>query len=355
MPTTTTSASPAPTELVTDTKTKHHAFDPDMYRMTIGEHLEELRSRLVRGLIGFVIALVFCLVYSDRVISAFCEPLLKVLRDQAQNPQLVVDNVTEGFMVYMTISLISAAALASPWILYQLWQFVGAGLYPHERKYVTRYLPLSVFLLVGGMVFVYFVVLPLTLSFLIKFSIGIELPGARSPVVETRAATTQGSATTAPTSQQRRPPAPRKIPILQGDPAHPAEGDLWINDVTQQFKIFYRGKMKVFPFGSDELLRPEITLASYINLVVAMLLSFGIAFQLPLVVLAIERIGIADVEALRKSRKYVYFAIMVASAIISPGDAITATIAMFVPLLLLYELGIWLATLGRKPGGAATA
>lgn len=343
-----TPAAASPPEPVTDAKTKHHAFDPDLYRMTIGEHLEELRTRLVRGLIGFAVALAFCLVYSDRVISTFCEPLLKVLREEAQNPQLVVDNVTEGFMVYMTISLISAAALASPWILYQLWQFVGAGLYPHERKYITRYLPLSVFLLIAGMVFVYYVVLPLTLSFLIQFSIGIKLPGASSPVIEEPAPTTQAAPGVAPAA-----PLTRKIPILLGDPARPSEGDMWINDVQQQFKIFYRGKTKVFPFGSDELLRPEITLASYINLVVAMLVSFGIAFQLPLVVLAVERIGIADVEALRRSRKYVYFAIMVASAIVSPGDAITATIAMFIPLIGLYELGIWLAVVGRKRGAAA--
>ena len=319
------------------TKPKNGEFDPDHYRMTIGEHLEELRSRLVWGLVGFAVALGVCLAFSDRVIATFCEPLLKVLREEAQNPQLVVDNVTEGFMVYMTISLISALALASPWLLYQLWQFVGAGLYPHERKYVTRYLPLSVGLLVSGMVFVYYVVLPLTLSFLIHFSIGIQLPGIDSPVVEAAAPSTQVADA-----------GPRKVPILQGDPANPTEGDMWINDVQQRFKIFYRGQMKAFPFGSDELLRPEITLASYINLVVAMLLSFGIAFQLPLVVLAVERIGIADVDTLRRSRKYVYFAIMVASAIISPGDAITATVAMFVPLVGLYELGIWLCLVGKK-------
>jgi Sec-independent protein secretion pathway component TatC len=346
-----TTAAP-PTDSVTNQK-QHHAFDPDQYRMTIGEHLEELRGRLVKGLVGFAVALAVCLVFSDRVISTFCEPLLRVLREEAQNPQLVVDNVTEGFMVYMTISLISAAALASPWLLYQIWQFVGAGLYPHERKYITKYLPLSVFLLIGGMVFVYYVVLPLTLSFLIHFSVGIKLPGDDSPIV-TRGAAAQVAPTTNPTtgpSTPAAPPAPlvQKIPVLQGDPANPQEGDMWINDVQKRFKIFYQGQTKVVTFGSDELLRPEITLGSYINLVVAMLLSFGIAFQLPLVVLAVERIGIADVEALRRSRKYVYFVIMVASAIISPGDAITATVAMFIPLIFLYELGIWLAMMGKKP------
>src|SRR5204862_8179482 len=150
-------------------------FDPDEYRMTIGEHLEELRSRLVRALIGFGLVLVLCLVYGRRVETAFCAPLMNELESHGINPQLVVDELGEGFMVYISISLISAAALASPWVLYQLWQFVAAGLYPHERTYVTRYLPLSIGLLISGMLFVYFLVLPWTLEFFITFSTGIKL------------------------------------------------------------------------------------------------------------------------------------------------------------------------------------
>src|SRR5688572_22478015 len=88
---------------------KHGEFDPDDFRMTIGEHLEELRGRLVRALIGFAIVLVFCLIYGERVETAFCAPLMTELERQGINPQLVVDELGEGFMVYISISLISAA------------------------------------------------------------------------------------------------------------------------------------------------------------------------------------------------------------------------------------------------------
>ena len=332
-----TTAAPPPPDSVTNQK-QHHAFDPDHYRMTIGEHLEELRSRLVLGLIGFAVALVACLVFSDNVVAIFCSPLLPVLRAEGQSPQLVMQAVTEGFMVYMTVALISAFALSSPWLLYQLWQFVAAGLYPHERKYVTKYLPLSIFLLVSGMAFVYFVVLPLTLSFLVHFGTGIAVPGEK-PV-----------AVTVPADVLANSP---RIALLDGTPTNAPEGFMWIDRVTGRLHVFFNKKVRVLPFGSNELLRAEITLGDYVSLVIAMLISFGLAFQLPLVVLTVERIGIADVATLRASRKYVYFAIMVASAIVSPGDAITATVAMFVPLIGLYELGIWLALIGRKPATTA--
>ena len=83
--------------------------------------------------------------------------------------------VSESFMVYIKISMITAAAFASPWMVYQLWQFVAAGLYPHERKYITKYLPLSITLLITGMVFLYVVVLPLMLRFFVAFNIGLPV------------------------------------------------------------------------------------------------------------------------------------------------------------------------------------
>src|SRR6266576_3601140 len=141
----------------------HKGFDPDSYRMTVGEHLEELRWRMVLALIGFAVVLGVCLFFGTEVLSAFCAPLVNTLAKHDINPQVVTDEVGEGFMTFIEISVICATALASPWILYQLWQFVAAGLYEHERKYVTRFLPLSLTLLVTGMLFVYFLVLPWTL------------------------------------------------------------------------------------------------------------------------------------------------------------------------------------------------
>jgi len=69
----------------------------------------------------------------------------------------------------MKVSLIAAMAISGPWIVYQLWKFISAGLYPKERKYVTKYIPLSITLMLLGMIFVYYVVLPFSLQFFHRF------------------------------------------------------------------------------------------------------------------------------------------------------------------------------------------
>lgn len=311
-------------------------FDPDEYRMTIGEHLEELRSRLIRALLGFAVILIVCLIYGRRVETAFCAPLMTELESHGINPQLVVDELGEGFMVYISISLISAAALASPWMLYQLWQFVAAGLYPHERKYVTRYLPLSIGLLISGMLFVYFLVLPWTIRFFIEFNGGIDVPQTTKLVQEVKAA--------GPTTL----PSVSVVPSLPGDPAHPVEGQIWLDTARGALKFFYLGQVRIISINSPNLLAQEYKLSNYIEMVVMMLITFGLSFQLPLVVLALERIGIVQIEALRSGRRYVYFAMVVVAAVITPGDVVTATIALMFPLIGLYELGIFLAWFGKR-------
>jgi sec-independent protein translocase protein TatC len=314
-----------------------NGFDPDSYRMTVGEHLEELRGRMIRAMVGFLVALIVCFLFYDRVIWYFCKPLIDAYTQHELNPQLIVDEVGEGFMVAIKISMIVAAALAGPWILYQLWQFVAAGLYPHERKYVTKYLPLSLTLLVSGMLFVYFLVLPWTLDFFLGWNktIPLEFPGTSTSAFNAAAPTTQATAV--------------ELPVISGTPSGLQNGRtyLWVDAKTHRLMFFHQDALRIIPFNADTLLGQEYKLSHYMDLVVMMLITFALAFQLPLVVLTLERIGIVDVEALRAGRRYVYFAMVVAAAVITPGDVVTATIALIFPLIGLYELGIWLSTLGK--------
>ena len=89
--------------------------------------------------------------------------------------QAVTLNVQEAFMTYMKVSFISGFVIASPWIFYQLWLFVAAGLYPHERKYVHTYLPMSIVLFLGGVAFCFYAVLPVVLDFLLGFNSRMNL------------------------------------------------------------------------------------------------------------------------------------------------------------------------------------
>lgn len=293
--------------------------------MTIGEHLEELRMRIILALLGFGIVAVFCLIFGENVMLAFCRPLFDVLQQYDANPQIYFTQVADPFLVYIEISLISATAIASPWIVYQLWQFVAAGLYPSERHVITKYVPLSITLLISGMVFVYYLVLPWTLQFFLAFSLHIPYPYAASPT--TMPATTQVAT----------------IPILHGDPVNPQQGQWWLDEVSGRLKIFYGEKARVITFGPENLTAPMITLPDYIDLVFGMLLTFGLSFQLPLVVIALVAVGILERDVLKKARRYVYFAMSIVAAAITPGDVITATIALMIPLCGLFELGIWLS------------
>lgn len=306
--------------------------DPNSYRMTLGDHLEELRRRLILALIGFAIAAAGCLFFGKDMISVFCKPLIDGLLKYDVNPTLVMSEISDGFMVYLEISLIIAVVIAAPWMVWQLWQFVAAGLYPNERKTITRYVPLSISLLIAGDLFVYFFVLPLTIQFFLAFGLSIPMPEGSTPTV---------SPATQPTFVQ--------IPTLAGNPAHPPEMGMWYDTVQQRLKLAIGGKVRVVQFGPENLIAPQIRLNDYVDLVLNSLAVFALSFQLPLVVLTLAKINIVDVSTLKKMRRYVYFGLAVIACAIMPADAITAATGLFVPLMLLYELGILLAARSVKP------
>jgi sec-independent protein translocase protein TatC len=320
-------------------------FDPDHFRMTIGEHLEELRSRLIKALVGFVVILAVSFCFYKKLVWFFVKPLVVTLASRHINPQLVVDEVGEGFMVVIKITMIVAAAFAAPWALYQAWQFVAAGLYPKERKYITKYMPLSLALLISGMVFVYMLVLPWTLQFFVDWNNGLPLPIDSLPQI------VGGNLPNSTADAVHTFP---KIPSIATDPPNPDELSLWFNTSSGQLKFYVAGQAQVISFNSPNLVAQEYKLSDYMDMVVMMLITFGLSFQLPLVVLALERVGIVEIDSLRKGRRIVYFVMVIVAAVITPGDVVTATIALMVPLIGLYELGILLARWGKKPEDAAT-
>ena len=307
-------------------------FDPDSYRMSLGDHLEELRRRLISALIGFGVALGVCLYFGTQVAAIFCQPMIDTLQQYDLNPQMFYGDVSEPFMVYLKISMITAAVIASPWIVWQVWGFVAAGLYTKERKTVTRYVPLSVGLMLSGVVFVYYLVLPWTLQFFVAFAGAIPMPQQRAPIVATQPATPASGAL-------------RFVEPLAGDPANPHEYQMWFDTTQQRLKFFVGEKIRVVQFGSSSLVSPMIMLPDYVDLVLGMVLVFGLSFQMPLVVMALVKLNILEIATVRKARKMVYFAMALIACVITPGDVITATIALAIPLCMLF--GTW-----RVPRGA---
>jgi len=135
--------------------------------MSLGDHLEQLRARLILAILGLAAALIVCLFFGKWIISFIETPYIKAMGQQARLQSIAP---TDGFVSYMGISMVAAVVVASPWIFYQLWLFVSAGLYPHEKRYVYVAVPFSTILFVTGALFFVFVIAPVTMRFLVMFN-----------------------------------------------------------------------------------------------------------------------------------------------------------------------------------------
>lgn len=183
---------------------------------------------------------------------------------------LVSNELMGPFMIYIKAILVTAFAFASPLIFWEMWMFVGAGLYPHERKYVYLYLPISLGLFFSGAAFCFTVVFQFVLPFLLSFN----------DLVET-------------------------VPLIDAN--------------------------KWFSFA---LMLPGM---------------FGLSFQLPLVMLALNRLGIVDAQFYRTNIRMAILVIAGLSVILTPSDP-GSMLAMMIPLVGLYFVGIWMCEHFPSPG-----
>ncbi len=133
--------------------------------MSLGDHLEELRARLILAIIGLVLGTVVCLFFGKYLISFIERPYTRLRPDTP----LVVLAPADAFVGYMKICLIAGLILSSPWVFYQLWMFVAAGLYSNERRYVQITVPFSTALFVAGALFFIYLVAPISIAFFLKF------------------------------------------------------------------------------------------------------------------------------------------------------------------------------------------
>ena len=292
-------------------------------KMSLGDHLDELRKRIILALIGLIIALAVCLGFGKQLLGLVQYPFnqaseryieyikqsqtaqiavsdkdktlkeapkkvekvkeikeekeapkvsdAKPLKDQVLEdhnlspqiiapPRLYTHHPTEKVMVYFKTCILFGIIISSPWIIYQFWAFISAGLYKNEKKFAYRVMPVSLFLFITGTTFFLLVIAPMILQFLMKFNIGLT--------------------------------------------------------ITDQWRL-----------------------RDYINMITTLTLVFGIAFQLPILIVAAEKIGLVKLQALVNFRKYVLLALFVVSAVITPPDVVSQ-ISLAIPLYILYEASI---------------
>lgn len=132
--------------------------------LTLIEHIDEIRKRLMTIVVFFVVA----------VVGSFflAKPLIHFLQysEEAKSLTLNAFTITDPIMIYLKVIIFVAFVLTSPVILYQLWGFVSPGLYEAERKATLSYIPFTFFLFLGGILFSYKVLLPYVLNFMMLLS-----------------------------------------------------------------------------------------------------------------------------------------------------------------------------------------
>ena len=139
----------------------------DEKKLPLSAHLQELRKRLILSFIAIGIGFGVCYSFSQTLFDVLAAPLLKVM---PAGSSLVFTSVAEAFFTYMKVGFIGGLILASPYVLYQVWAFVAPGLYRHEKKYIVPFVFLGSFFFTLGIVFAYFVVLPVGYKFFLGYA-----------------------------------------------------------------------------------------------------------------------------------------------------------------------------------------
>ncbi len=132
--------------------------------MTVIEHLEELRKRIVRALIAPAVAFAVCWTFRDRIADYLAQPIYEVL---PEGTKLAFLGISDPFVLYFKMTALVAFFVASPFVFYQVWRFVAPGLHQHERRSALPFVLATTFFFLAGGYFAYRVAFPFAVEFLI--------------------------------------------------------------------------------------------------------------------------------------------------------------------------------------------
>jgi len=227
------------------------------------DHLEELRWRIIKSLIGIVIGGIICWIFIDFIIN-------DILIRPALNYNMKLQNIRPFGQVflYMQVAIIGGIIISFPNILFQIWKFIVPGLYPKERKYISKIVFFTSFCFLSGIAFAYFVMIPMALNFFSSFG-------------------------------------------------------------TQKIENI-------------------IAINEYISFIISVILGAGIVFELPMASWFLAKLGLLTPSFMRKFRRHAIVAIFVLAAILTPGTDPVSQIILAVPLMVLYEISIWICKVAQK-------
>lgn len=236
-------------------------------QLTLTEHLDELRKRIFAGLIALTAGVVVAIVFDAWLFDLLLRPLPE------GKQQIMTFSPAEPFMVSFKVWVIAGIIMASPYLIYQFWAFVGPAFTASEKRYFIPIVLSCSVLFLGGIVFAYLLVLPRGLAFLLNFN-------------------------------------------------------------GEYFNVQNR--------ASD-----------YFTFVAFFLLAFGLTFEMPVILVLLAKVGVVDDRFLRKNRRYAILVEAVLAAVLTPSQDAFSMLALFVPLVVLYEVSIVLAKMVKPKGDSA--
>ena len=158
------------------------------------EHLTELRSRLIKSLLAFIVGMIICFTVWNPIFDFLTRPLCSALDAEGQDCGLIFIALEEGFFVAIQISLLGGLCLSFPYISYQLWRFIAPGLYKSEKGAFLPFLLASPFMFFLGAAFAYYVITPLAFNFFLGFQQGNVLTDGPDTSTQAAGLLFQGSA-----------------------------------------------------------------------------------------------------------------------------------------------------------------
>lgn len=136
------------------------------HEMTILEHLNDLRQRIVRAFVGVLVGFLCVYHFSETIFQWLMQPMCTAF-GKPECP-VVYTGVAEPFMVYLKVGFLGGIFLSAPWIFYQVWGFISPGLHAHEKKYVVPFVGVATLMFVGGALLGYFYIFPFAFEFFLK-------------------------------------------------------------------------------------------------------------------------------------------------------------------------------------------
>jgi sec-independent protein translocase protein TatC len=135
--------------------------------MSFVDHLIELRGRLLRSVVGFLLVFLCLFPFAQELYTWLAQPLLGKM---PAGTSMIATGVVTPFFVPLKVTGLAALLVALPWVLYQAWAFVAPGLYAHEKRWVGPLVVASTLLFFAGMAFAYYAVLPMVFGFITGFA-----------------------------------------------------------------------------------------------------------------------------------------------------------------------------------------